>query len=114
MRPLLTLISQCAQQFVRDSVLHVDGDGDEEATAAKRDLKECPVHHVIDRALNDAITDAVRDNVFEAPIEEDDKVGIFFRRVVTVLCSVVAVHTRSITPWCFRLVDSFLHVSQLL
>lgn len=72
-----TPISQCPQQFVRENVLHVDDDGDEEATAAKRDLQECPVHQVVDRALNDDLTDAERDSVFEAPTEEDDKVGLF-------------------------------------
>eukprot|EP00752_Nemacystus_decipiens_P012159 g10778.t1 len=62
-----------AEQFVRDNVLHVDDDEDEEATAAKRGLQECPVHEVVDRSLNGALTDAERDSVFKAPVGEDDK-----------------------------------------
>lgn len=57
----------------------MDDDGDEEAAAAKRDLRRCPVHEVVDRALNGALSDAERDSVFEAPVEEDDKVWYFCR-----------------------------------
>ena len=56
--------------------MHVDDDGDEEATAANRDLQECRVHEVVDRALNGALTDVERDGIFKAPSEEDDKVGL--------------------------------------
>lgn len=66
------LFNQCPQQFVRDNVLHVDGGGDEEVAAAQRDLRGCPVHEVVDRALNDP----KRDSVFEASVEEDDKVNL--------------------------------------
>lgn len=82
---------KCPQQFVRDHVLHVDDDGDEEATAAKRDLQGCPVHEVVDRALNKALTDAERDSVFQAPAEEDDEVGPLSSCLYPVVSSVVAV-----------------------
>lgn len=61
---------------MRDNVLYVDDDGDEEATTSKRDLRQSPVHEVVDRALNKALSDAERDIVFEAPDEEDDEVGL--------------------------------------
>ncbi len=69
---LLRFFSERSQQFVRDNVLHVDDGGDEEEAAAQRDLRQCPIHEMIDRTLNDA----ERDNVFEAIVEEDDKVSI--------------------------------------
>lgn len=70
----LSWLNQRSQQFVRDNVLHVDGVGDEEVTAAQRGLRRYPVHEVVDRTLNDA----KRDTVFETPVEEDDKVNPFF------------------------------------
>ncbi|CAM9685156.1 unnamed protein product [Pylaiella littoralis] len=58
-----------AEQFVRNSVLHVDDGADEEVAAAQRDLRRCPVHEVVDRALSSAD----RDNMLEPSVEEDDK-----------------------------------------
>eukprot|EP00903_Cladosiphon_okamuranus_P017102 g15757.t1 len=62
-----------AEQFVRDNVLRVDDDGDEGATAAERALEGRPVHEVVDRALDDDLTDAERASVLASPSEEDDK-----------------------------------------
>lgn len=71
----------CCQQFVRDSVLHVDDGGDEEEAAAQRDLRRCQVHEIVDRA----IIDGERDSVFKPVVEEDDKVSIL---IVLLLLSV--------------------------
>lgn len=68
----VSIFYQRSQQFVRDNVLHVHDGGDEEEAAAQRDLRQCPTHEVVDRAINDA----ERDSVFEAVVEEDDNVSI--------------------------------------
>lgn len=101
------------QQFVRDNVLRVDNDEDEEATAVKRDLQGRSVHEVVDLALNDDLTDAERDSVFEAPIEEDDKVGLFSFTVPSGYFAVGG-SARYAMAWCCGSVDSFVYFRKLL
>lgn len=73
----------CGQEFVRESVLHVDDGGNDEDASAQRELRPCTVHEVVDRAVENA-----GDAVFLPSSQEDDEVGAIEHTAVPffVLC----------------------------
>lgn len=58
------------QQFVRDSVLRLEGEG---VAAAADEVRQCVVHETIDLALEDLGHGS--SIVFETPTEADDNVS---------------------------------------